>query len=290
MKKERCEGDSNLGGFDFGVVNGGEAGLALAEAGDAGDQGLGVGVLGIIQDLRDGAGFDDAATEHDDDIVGKILHDAEIVGDEEDGHAVVRADIAEEVENLFLDGDVEGGGGFVGDEDAGFAGEGHGDHDALLHAAAEFVGIGAAAVFGVANADGAEGLDDALLGIGDLGEVELDGLGDLPADGEDGVEGSAGFLEDVGNFLAADFTQLLAGGGHDVAALIPDLASDGAGGERREQAGEGEGGGGFAAAAFTDDGESAAGVELERDAADRGHIVRMGVEGDAEVFDAEEGR
>ena len=48
----------------------------------------------------------------------------------------------EEVEDGFLDGDVEGGGRFVGDDDVGVVDEGHRDHDPLFLAAAEFMWVG----------------------------------------------------------------------------------------------------------------------------------------------------
>jgi hypothetical protein len=56
-----------------------------------------------------------------------------------------RCEVAQQVEDLGLDGDVERGGGLVGDEQARVAGERHGDHDALAHAAGELVRVGVAA-------------------------------------------------------------------------------------------------------------------------------------------------
>ena len=47
--------------------------------------------------------------------------------------------LAEQVEDLRLDGDVERRGRLVGDQELGIAGERHGDHDALAHAAGELV-------------------------------------------------------------------------------------------------------------------------------------------------------
>ena len=45
------------------------------------------------------------------------------------------------LEHLGLDGDVEGGGGLVGDEHVGLVGDRHGDHRPLAHAAGELVGV-----------------------------------------------------------------------------------------------------------------------------------------------------
>ena len=44
-------------------------------------------------------------------------------------------EVVQEVEDFCLNGDVEGGGGFVGDEQGGVVEQRHGDHDALELAA-----------------------------------------------------------------------------------------------------------------------------------------------------------
>ena len=48
---------------------------------------------------------------------------------------------AHQLEDLRLDGDVERGGGLVGDQEPRVAGERHRDHHALAHAARELVRI-----------------------------------------------------------------------------------------------------------------------------------------------------
>ena len=48
---------------------------------------------------------------------------------------------AHEVQDLGLDRDVEGGGRLVGDEQLRVAGERHGDHHPLPHAAGELVRV-----------------------------------------------------------------------------------------------------------------------------------------------------
>ena len=44
-------------------------------------------------------------------------------------------EVVQEVEDFCLNGNVEGGGGFVGDEQGGVVEQRHGDHDALELAA-----------------------------------------------------------------------------------------------------------------------------------------------------------
>lgn len=276
---------------EHGVVDGLEAGLFGAHAGDAGEEGFCIGVLRIAQDFIDGAGFDDLATEHDGDAVHDAADDAEIVGDEDDGHVEIPAELGEEVHDLLLDGDVEGGGGLVGDEELGLGAEGHGDHDALLHAAAELVRVGVETLAGIDDAHFVEPLDDFVIasGFGDIGAMQGEGFANLGADGEDGIEGGGGLLEDVGDFFAADGAQLALVHLEDFVAIERHLACGDAGGRLWEEAGEGEGGGAFAAAAFTDEGDGFAALELEADAFDGFHgLGVMAAEGDLEIADAEQ--
>ena len=66
----------------------------------------------------------------------------EVVGDEQQRHAVRLDERIEQIENFGLRRHVERGGRLVGDQQPRPAGQRHGEHDALLHAAAELAGIG----------------------------------------------------------------------------------------------------------------------------------------------------
>jgi hypothetical protein len=98
--------------------------------------------------------------------VADLGDDAEIMGDEEEGCARLALQLADETEDLALDGDVERGGRLVGDDEARAAGEGHGDQHALAHAAGQLEGI--------------LGEDAVRLPDVDRGEQPL-GLGERPA-------------------------------------------------------------------------------------------------------------
>ena len=86
--------------------------------------------------------LDDLPCVHDEDAVRAAGDDPHVVGDEDDRHLQFLAEAVDEVEDLRLDGDVEGCGGLVGDEEFRLAGQGHGDHDPLAQAAGELVGVG----------------------------------------------------------------------------------------------------------------------------------------------------
>ena len=63
------------------------------------------------------------------------------MGDEQKPHAALAGKIAEQGEYLALYGHVEGRGRLVGEQEAGFAGQRHGDHDALAHTAGKLVRV-----------------------------------------------------------------------------------------------------------------------------------------------------
>ena len=99
------------------------------------EQALGVGVEGVFKQLFRARPLDDAAGIHHDHVVAGFRDDAEIVGDENGGHAHFGLEAPHQIEDLGLHGDVERGRRLVGDEQRGPAGEGDGDDDALAHAA-----------------------------------------------------------------------------------------------------------------------------------------------------------
>ena len=58
-----------------------------------------------------------------------------IVSDEQNRHAVGALHLAHEVQDLGLNGHIQCGSRLVGYQQFGFPGQGHGDHDPLLHTA-----------------------------------------------------------------------------------------------------------------------------------------------------------
>ncbi len=73
-----------------------------------------------------------------------------------EAHAALGHEVVEDRQDLHLDGDVEGRGRLVGDQQVGLGDQHHGDHDALAHAARDLVRIEAEDALGVADADGLE--------------------------------------------------------------------------------------------------------------------------------------
>ena len=68
---------------------------------------------------RTGTGLDDPAVMHDHHPVGDVGDHAEIVGDQQEPHPGLAQEIAQELQDLRLDGDVECRGRLVGDQQRG---------------------------------------------------------------------------------------------------------------------------------------------------------------------------
>src|SRR6185436_10452508 len=106
-------------------------------------------------------------------------------------------EIAQQLQDLCLDGDIERGGGLVGNQEVRVAGERQRDERALTKSTGELVRIIAHALRRFRNLYGLEELDR--LRAGSLPRrlaVNAQGFLDLTADAEDRVEGGHRFLED----------------------------------------------------------------------------------------------
>ena len=171
--------------------------LALAvEPRDRAQQAERVGLLRLGEQRIDRRSFDDLAGVHHQHVVGHLGDHAEIVGDDQDRHAEPALQFLQQVEDLRLDGDVERRGRLVGDQELGLAGQRHGDHHALAHAARQAMRI-------VVDPLGATGCAPARAcrwrasrRLRPEDRVRQHRLGDLIADRVDRVERGHRLLED----------------------------------------------------------------------------------------------
>ena len=134
------------------------------------------------------------------------------MGDQNDRRADAALEIQHQLQDLRLDRDVKRRGRLVGDQELGVAGERHGDHHALPHAAGELMRIFAHAPCRLRNADQCQHLDGTRLG-GLLVEplMHPQGLADLTADRQHRIEARHRLLKDHRNVVAADGTHLAFG-------------------------------------------------------------------------------
>jgi hypothetical protein len=146
-------------------------------------------VLGAGEDVLDRALLDGLAGEHHHHPLGDLGHHPHVVGDEQHRHPDLLLQQLDEIEDLGLDGDVQGGGRLIRDEQRRAAGERHGDHGALAHAAGELMGVLLQLPLGLRDAHQLQHLQRQLAGLAPgLVLVEEDRLLDLVADLVDRVE------------------------------------------------------------------------------------------------------
>ena len=215
---------------------------------------------GVAEDVGGGAVFHQAAQIHDAHSVGDVLHHGQIVGDEQVGQLVLLLELLEQVDDLGLDGHVQGGHRLVADHKLGVQGQGPGDADALALTAGELMGIAVLV----------EGLEAAV--VHDLVNIVVKlrlghqimlphRLADDLAHGQAGGQGGEGILEDDlhlgaqgAHLLGGDVVDLLAVEEHLAAGLVPGQAQYGAAG------------GGLAAAGFAHQAHGGAPLQVKGDA------------------------
>ena len=142
---------------------------------------------------------------HDDDLVGDLGDDAEVVRDHDDRAPELLLELVHQRQDLRLRRHVERGRRLVGDQQVGVVDERHRDHHALAHAARELVRVVVDAPLGARDADRLEQLDRTRAG-GLLRHVavEEDRLLELLADRVDRVQRRHRILEDHRDVVAAD--------------------------------------------------------------------------------------
>ena len=108
-----------------------------------------------------------------------------------------------QVEDLRLDGDVERGGRLVGDQQRRLAGQRHGDHRPLPHAARKLVRVGGGALLRRVDADRLQQAHRLALALAPADAVAMQHqrLGDLPADRHHRVQRGHRLLEHHGDAL-----------------------------------------------------------------------------------------
>ena len=126
------------------------------------------------------------------------------MGDQDQRQARLALQVAQQVEDLRLHGHVERGGRFVGDQQLRARRQRHRDHDALAHAAREFVRIGVEPAARRRDLHLLEQFERALPRLGPAEPAApAQHLGDLRADAHDRIERGHRLLEDHRHVAAA---------------------------------------------------------------------------------------
>ena len=176
-------------------------------------------MCGVGENIVDAALFDQFAGIHDADFVGESCDDRQVVGDPYERRARFTAKLLHFVKYLPLDGDVQRGGGFIGNDEIGLIEQGDGDGHALAHSAGELVGVGLQALVGGGDADALQRITRlGKRGLGGNISMCVDGLDHLGVHAQHRVERHHWILKDHRDAIAA---QLLHGRGTEAAQVLP---------------------------------------------------------------------
>ena len=199
----------------------------MVQSRDRAEKTDGVGVLRAREQFIHGGALDDLAGVHHRDLVADLGDHAEIVSDEDNRSTALRFQFMHQIEDLRLQGDVECGRGFIGDQEPGIAGQRHRDHDPLAHSAGELVGIFVDAPFRRGDMNATKQFDRACSrGVTRTAAMAQDGFDDLVADGEARVERGHRLLEDHRETVAAEVAQDLVRHFQQVKAVKTDRSRD----------------------------------------------------------------
>ena len=248
----------------------------------------GVGMARPAEQRRGGGLLDDAPGIHHHHLVAHLGNHAEIVGDEQQGHAQLALEAAQEIQDLGLDGDVEGGGRLVGDEQARPADQGHGDHHALAQAPGKLMRILGEPALRRADADQAQHLHGLGPRTPSEAAMEAQYLLDLEPDGEHGIEARHGFLEHHAHTVAAKLTHGRGRQGQEIDALEQDSPAQHPRRRARQQAHDGHCRDALAAAGLAHQAQGFPGADGEARFLDHGARAGFQLEGDRQIVDGEE--
>jgi hypothetical protein len=137
------EKTARLGREDTTFLSGsfGFSRLTGSQLGNRGEQELRIGVQGTAEKVLSAGHLHNLSHVHDGDAIADVFYNPEIVRDEQVGETELVSQVHQEVQNLRLDGDVEGGDGFVGDNQLRMKGDSPGNPDSLALTSAELVGV-----------------------------------------------------------------------------------------------------------------------------------------------------
>ena len=90
---------------------------------------------GAVEDLVGGSVLDNLSGVHDCDPVCHVGHNTEVMGDEYDREVALLLQFVDQLQDLGLDCDIQGGCGLVADQHIRVCRKGNGNYDTLAHSA-----------------------------------------------------------------------------------------------------------------------------------------------------------
>lgn len=247
-------------------------------------------MLRIAEDLSGRAGLHNSRGVHDDDAIRHGRGDLEIVGDHDQRHSGLALEVAQQFEDLGLNTDVQGGRRLVRDQNVGLQRNRHGNHHTLALTAGKLVRIEVNPAFRFRNADAAEELNRVGTRLPALpGAVALIDLLDLASDRVDGIEIGERILEDHRNPAAVDASAGFRIQTREFDAIEVAGACDDIGRWAVEEVHHRARADALSRAAFTENDEGLAAINVEGDVVDRPYWLFIREEIDRQALDLENG-
>ena len=232
-------------------------------------------MAGVVEDIMDGTFFNDTAGVHDDDVVCHLSDNTQVMGNQHDRRIDLILELTEQVKNLCLNGNIQCGGRFVGDDQSGAAHQCHCDTDSLTHTAGQLMGVHLIDALSVRNTNQTEHFNGTRLDLFliPVRIVQFKDLVQLHADTENRVQGGHRFLEDHRDLIAADLLHDVGRSLRDIidgiAIVEANLTFNDLTGRTLDQLHQRKAGDGLAAAGLADDTDGLADRDVEGDAVDR---------------------
>ena len=221
---------------------------------------------------------------HDRHVIAGLRHDPKVVGYQQQGRLHLLLKLVDKIQHLSLNRHVKSRRRLVGDEQAGPAGQGDSDANALAHAAGELVREVLAALG--PNAHHLQHLVSPLQRLGALQiRVKDDHLHDLLLHRHDRVERGHWVLEDHGDFAAAHVTLFRFGHLPNVAAAEENLAFGYFSGRRLNELQYRQGRRRLAGSGLADEAERFSALKPKVQSVDSVHDPRVGVELHRQILD-----
>ena len=200
--------------------NGGQAAPALGRVGQRTQQQTRIRVLRRGKKFFGRRHFNDLPGVHQRHLVGHARDHRQIVGDQQQAHALFFLQLLQQVQNLRLDGHVECRGRLVGHQKIRLGGQGHGNHHALLLTATHAKRVVVDAPFGLGYAHLAQPLNRTRPRCRTAQRgVRLDGLDDLITHPHHRVQAGGRLLKNHADLAAADGPHARLGQGKNLSAL-----------------------------------------------------------------------
>ncbi len=234
---------------------------------DALHQPPGIGMQRLIENFPNIAGFNHLAAVHHGQPVGHSGNHAQVMGDQQQSHIKFLLDGSQQGQDLRLNGDVQGRGRLVGNDQAGAAHQAHGDHHTLAQAPRKLVRVLFQARGSRGNAHFSQQINSPVPGFchGYI-LVFKDGLFQLIADGVAGIQRGHGLLKNHGHARPPNAGHVRRAGHQQVLALENQFIGP-ADPPGRQEIHDRQGRHGFAAAGFAHQAQGLALIHTEADVA-----------------------